>query len=447
MAAVDLVELIDLSLGTEQPSGVVNFNYLQVLLHEIVKRLAAMEQNQIWEQQQIWQLGSAVQKGGLLHTGTHHGPSESSLPIGEDSVKSHFQQKDDKSLIPTTGTHESVPSGTAHVTTGAVNVPPGVTLATGTVPTGVAGTIPTGVTGTVPTGVAGTVPAGVTGTVPAGVAGTVPSGAALATGTVPGVTGTVPDGTVPTGVVGTVPTGVAGTVPAGMASTVPTGVTGTGTGTVPTGVAGTDPTGVAGTVPAGVAGTGTVTVPIGVAGTVPTGVVGTVPTGVAGTVPAGVAGTVPAGVAGTVPTGVAPGANFATGTVPTGAALAAGTVPPVGVAGSIPPTGAPLVAGVSLTSTASGINGKPTGPIPRPLSNLRSKTSIVSAANNLGALERKIQNLESRVNSFETLPELLERKASDISATPVRDMWNYTNLNKRVLSTEDGLDKVLPTII
>ena len=75
-------------------------------------------------------------------------------------------------------------------------------------------------------------------------------------------------------------------------------------------------------------------------------------------------------------------------------------------------------------------------------SHLKSKSSIVSAANDLSALERKLQELELRMGTMESLPEILERKSSDISATPVHDMWNFTNLNNRMSATEDGLGKV-----
>ena len=73
---------------------------------------------------------------------------------------------------------------------------------------------------------------------------------------------------------------------------------------------------------------------------------------------------------------------------------------------------------------------------------VQSRVSLVSAANDLGALERKLQDLEMRVNTMETLPELLERKSSDSGATPVADMWNFTNLSKRLGATEESLEKV-----
>ena len=96
------------------------------------------------------------------------------------------------------------------------------------------------------------------------------------------------------------------------------------------------------------------------------------------------------------------------------------------------------------SGTATDLTGRPpsTTGVPRPSSRIRSHVSVVSAANDLSALERKLQELENRMNSFDTLPELLERKASDVNATPVRDMWNFTNLNNRVSSAEEGLDKV-----
>ena len=72
----------------------------------------------------------------------------------------------------------------------------------------------------------------------------------------------------------------------------------------------------------------------------------------------------------------------------------------------------------------------------------RPVSSLVTAANDLGAMERKLQELESRMNAMDTLPELLERKSSDMGATPIRDRWNYTNLSKRLSAVEDGLEQV-----
>ena len=86
--------------------------------------------------------------------------------------------------------------------------------------------------------------------------------------------------------------------------------------------------------------------------------------------------------------------------------------------------------------------GSPGGALRPQGSQLRPRASIVTAANDLGALERKLQELELRVNTMESLPDLLERKSSDSGATPVHDMWNFTNLSKRLSATEDGLDRV-----
>jgi hypothetical protein len=150
----------------------------------------------------------------------------------------------------------------------------------------------------------------------------------------------------------------------------------------------------------------------------------------------------------TIPVGVVL-PNIPAGTATTGMMQTAGVVPAAGivppgapVTGPTHPQSAVLSSGTDITG---GIHQSSTTSIPRPASttrSIRSGTSIVTAANDLGALERKIQNLEAKVNSFETLPELLERKGSDTGATPIRDMWNFTNLTSRVSSTEVGLDKV-----
>ena len=73
---------------------------------------------------------------------------------------------------------------------------------------------------------------------------------------------------------------------------------------------------------------------------------------------------------------------------------------------------------------------------------LRPRTSIITAANDLGALERKLSTLESRMDSVESLSDLLDKRASNSSATPVNDMWNFIQLNKRLDATEQVLQKV-----
>lgn len=68
--------------------------------------------------------------------------------------------------------------------------------------------------------------------------------------------------------------------------------------------------------------------------------------------------------------------------------------------------------------------------------------SYVGTVHDLNALERKLQSLETRVNSFESLGDMLERRASDKDSTPVKDMLNFTLLSNKINSTEEGLEKV-----
>lgn len=73
---------------------------------------------------------------------------------------------------------------------------------------------------------------------------------------------------------------------------------------------------------------------------------------------------------------------------------------------------------------------------------LRPRTSLLTAANDMGALDRKLSELEVRMEAVESLPELLEKRASDSSATPVNDMWNSIQMSKRMDAAEQGLQKV-----
>lgn len=100
--------------------------------------------------------------------------------------------------------------------------------------------------------------------------------------------------------------------------------------------------------------------------------------------------------------------------------------------------------GADRTVSGASVGGGGSGSTKRVASGyVQSRASLVSAANDLGALEKKLHELESRVNTMESLPEMLERKSSDSGATPVADMWNFTNLNKRLGAAEDGLEKVM----
>ena len=106
----------------------------------------------------------------------------------------------------------------------------------------------------------------------------------------------------------------------------------------------------------------------------------------------------------------------------------------------------------SLPRQADGSTKMTTPPPPRETSTssrhsgssyVKSRTSFVGAANDLGALERKLQELEARVNTMESLPELLEKKSSDSQSTPASDVWHFTSFDKRINTNETGLDKVL----
>ena len=72
----------------------------------------------------------------------------------------------------------------------------------------------------------------------------------------------------------------------------------------------------------------------------------------------------------------------------------------------------------------------------------KSRPHMISASNELVAMERKISELENRLGTVEALPDLLERKGLDASATPIKDMWQFTSLTKRLDAAEDGIHRV-----
>ncbi len=120
---------------------------------------------------------------------------------------------------------------------------------------------------------------------------------------------------------------------------------------------------------------------------------------------------------------------------------AAGEKEPEGTTGA-PPSEERKPTSAVRPSTSSSTSG---ASLTRPYTSqqgLRGRPSIVTAANDLGALERKLQELELRMNTMDTLPEMLEKKSSDINATPVQDMWNFTKLDRRLGGVEEGLGKV-----
>ena len=99
-------------------------------------------------------------------------------------------------------------------------------------------------------------------------------------------------------------------------------------------------------------------------------------------------------------------------------------------------------AGGSSTGSLVGPEGRKSGMRRASSRGLRPRTSLLSAANNMGALDRKLSELEVRMEAVESLPELLEKRASDSNATPVNDMLNSIQMSKRMDAAEQGLQKV-----
>lgn len=100
----------------------------------------------------------------------------------------------------------------------------------------------------------------------------------------------------------------------------------------------------------------------------------------------------------------------------------------------------------SYAKSESGDTSGATSSSPRQESRVQmstvSRPRLVTAANDMGALDRKLQDLELRLQTMETLPDMLDKMAMDPGATPVHDMWNFTKLDKRLNATEEGLGKV-----
>ena len=535
MAEVDLIRLLDLSLGDE-PCGVVNFNYLHAFLHEVIRRLHSVEdcQYQILSIPTSYQVGDSSQG---VPTGTNLG----GLPPGSTiAIQSNVQGVVDhrpffkidfeggryaqhRALVEANMEHgmnareaalAALPGAAAHsplVLAGqGVSAGPG-SLSSSTsigvvgyagpdvgIDTRSAGTVTDPrITGTVGVGMDPTrMGVGGTGMDPTrmGTAGTGMDPAQMGTagtGMDPTRTGTAGMGMEPT------QTGTAGM---GMDPT-KMGTAGTGMDPTKMGAAGTgmDPTkmGTAGTgMDPTTAGTGMDPTKMGAAGTgmdptkmgaVGTGVdptkMGTAATGMDPT-RMGTAGT-GMDLSGRKTVGVvtdpltAPSGPPSGGFDPkTGSSTAVsdhgqsstslpgrGPGSTIGISDHVPSTsnlkgGISFVDGDSTDTTPSHPSTKTSqARIPghssahegtrssssssvttRPSS--RRKSTIVSAAIDLGALEKKLFELEGRINTIESIPEMLERKGSDSSITPVRDMWNFANLTNRITSAENGVDKV-----
>jgi len=93
-------------------------------------------------------------------------------------------------------------------------------------------------------------------------------------------------------------------------------------------------------------------------------------------------------------------------------------------------------------SSTGSLEGRKSGMRRASSRGLRPRTSLLSAANNMSALDRKLSELEVRMEAVESLPELLEKRASDSNATPVNDMLNSIQMSKRMDAAEQGLQKV-----
>ena len=64
------------------------------------------------------------------------------------------------------------------------------------------------------------------------------------------------------------------------------------------------------------------------------------------------------------------------------------------------------------------------------------------AANDISALEKQLVDIEVRLSAVETLPELLSKKASDSTSTPISDMWSFSNMDYRLHAAEKNMDRV-----
>ena len=67
-----------------------------------------------------------------------------------------------------------------------------------------------------------------------------------------------------------------------------------------------------------------------------------------------------------------------------------------------------------------------------------------------GTLESKVANIEKRLDILDDLPsnsEILQRaKQKKDGRTPVGDMWQFININRRLGATETGIEKVCSTL-
>ena len=99
----------------------------------------------------------------------------------------------------------------------------------------------------------------------------------------------------------------------------------------------------------------------------------------------------------------------------------------------------------SVESLAAKVNGKKWSyNDKRPL----SASDFTGATNGLETreLEKKISNIENRLSVLDQLPdntEILKRaREKKEGRTPVGDIWQFININRRLSATETGIEKV-----
>lgn len=73
------------------------------------------------------------------------------------------------------------------------------------------------------------------------------------------------------------------------------------------------------------------------------------------------------------------------------------------------------------------------------------KTPLSSSSINELDLEAKVTNLENKLKSLDELPnnvDIVKRIRGDDTKTPVGDIWQFININRRLSATEDAIGKV-----
>lgn len=111
---------------------------------------------------------------------------------------------------------------------------------------------------------------------------------------------------------------------------------------------------------------------------------------------------------------------------------------------TLAPDGQSKTSGRIVSEKSSNVSDRVSG---RHYHSMRSRLGLSAPSIDVSTLERKINYLEQRLNSLQELPDMLEKHESNKDATPVRDMWNYTNLANKIANSEQGIEKVRANII